>query len=686
MNYLTLDFETYYSRTYSLSKTTTQEYIHDPQFEVLMVALKWNSDPVFVLERHQIDDYFAQIDWASTALVCHNTMFDAAILNHVWGYKPAFLFDTMSMAQASGMQALTGSSSLASCIKFLQQNGYTLPPKGDEVVNALGKHREQFTLAEWEAYKSYCANDVEITWALFCVLWHTIPEQEHRYQDMIIRSFTEPMLRIHRLTVDYELARVRERKAQAVNQVAAQLGVTPNALPVVLRSNDKFADLLRSLGGATEQEIANGTRAAFVIPTKISPKTGKLAYAFGKSDEAFLELCNNPDPFIQALCQSRMSAKSSIEETRCELFQRISDLGELGVLYKISGAHTHRLSGRDGNYQNLPSGRKDGQTDLLRRSILAREGYVCVGIDSAQIEPRLISYVARQEDLLDIFCTGGDPYSYMAADIYGIPAEQIYHGAKKLKDPEADLQRQTGKVAVLGLGYQMGAAKLQLTALTQYGIHMTLDQAKHITKVYRNKMNAITYFWKQCEHALSVMASGDTFQFGGADGTLFLVDGSRTVLGRRVPGIRLPDGLWINYPNIRLEPNDDRMNYCFDKYNYKGVPSKNFVFGGKLAENLIQALAYSVLKWQALLINQRYPVKMNIHDEWVAVAPLAEAEACTAYMTEVMGTAPPFVAGLPLASEGGWAESYGSVEDNWHKRPDNPLRQHRFNPTTGAVQ
>lgn len=680
MNYLTLDFETYYDREFSLSKMTTQEYIMSPAFEVLMCGLKWNDGDTFVIDADGLPEYFAKIDWQSTAVVCHNTAFDAAILSWRYGVRPAFLFDTMSMAQSSGMQTLVGSASLDRSVRFLIAGGVQLPEKGNEVVAALGKRRADFTPVEWEAYRGYCAKDVHLTWELFKVLHAYLPEAELVYQDMMLRCFTEPMMRIDRPTVDYELARVQVLKAEALNHACTILNTSPDMLAATLRSNDKFATLLRSLGGITEDELLEGKSGSFVIPTKVSQTTGKTTYAFGKTDEAFVELCGHDDPVVQAVCQARLSAKSSIDETRCQLFQRISDTGFLGIRYKVSGAHTHRLGGVDGNYQNLPSGRKKGQSDMLRRSLLAQDGYVCVNYDASQIEVRVNACLANQYDLLGVFKSGGDPYSFMASDIYGIPAEQIYHGAKKLKDPAADLQRQTGKVAVLGLGFGMGAAKLQTTAMTQYGIHLTTDQAKHITKVYRNKMHRIVNFWKECDSVLAILADGGRMYFGGPDGQTFLADGNRVLFGHRVPGIRLPDGMWLNYPNMRRELKDGKVNFCFDRMGHTGKPVTAWIFSGKLVENLVQATAFAVMKWQAIRINAKYPIKLNTHDEWVCVVPRAQAEECAEYMMQLMRTAPDWLPELPLDTEGGWAQSYGAVDDKWYDCHDNPDRVYRFNP------
>lgn len=833
MKYLTLDFETYYAKDYSLSRkdTTTQDYIMSPRFEVLMASVKWGDDPAVVLEAHELPAFFESVDWADTAMVAHNSLFDASILWWRYGKRPALLIDTMSMAQCLGVPLLTGSASLDKCIRLLREAGYDVPFKGDEVVNALGKHRADFTPDQWAAYKDYCKTDTEITWYLFKVLNQYVPDDELAYQDIILRCYTEPMLKVHTPTVEYELARCRQYKADQLAGVCAQLGCTQDTLSGVLRSNDRFAGLLRAIGGITDDEMTQGVKGSFLIPTKVSTTTGKVTWAFSKNDVGFKELCESDNAFVQALCQARLAAKSSIDETRCEKFLQYGSHGFLPMGYKIGGAHTNRMSGgsagcfvgetmivvlplgagateweyrmikdvmptdliwdgsewcaHDGvvchgvkrvynwdgltatknhecfvgydrdrterfewfrvnrysltpailptggvcevlpesnicyadgvkamvydilnvgnrhcyvangklvhnsaNMQNLPSGRREGQSDLLRRSIIAHDGYVVVNFDASQIEARVLCYVANQTDVLNVFANRGDVYSYAASQVYDIPYAEINDG-RKSSDPDVAAKykpiRNYGKVVQLALGYGQGAAGFQRYALLNAGISMDMDEAKRTVNKWRKANNFVTAFWKLCDQALQVMADGGQMYFGGQDGRMFFADGSRVLLGKRCAGIRMPNGLWLNYPNLRVEMENDRPQFVFDKMGYSGKPLKAKAYGGLVCENIVQYLAFAIMKQQALWIAKYYPIKMNTHDEWCIVVPREQAEVAAEYMARCMRTAPDYVAGLPLDTEGGWSQSYGSVDDDWGSRPDNPDRYHRFNPMTGDV-
>lgn len=455
MNYLTLDFETYYDKEINLKKMTTQAYVMHPQMEVLMVSAKFNEDPVQIIDGEQIPTFFATVDWSNTAVIAHNAVFDGSILYWRYGVRPAMLIDTMSMAQALGVPTIAGSASLATCIRLLQEAGYAVPPKGTEVLDALGKRRADFTPQQWAAYREYCKNDTDITWFLFKVLRQYLTDEEMRFQDIILRCYTEPRLTVDIPTVEYELNRCRTYKAEQLAEVCKMFGTTQDNLSALLRSNDKFAEVLRSIGGVTEEEAEQGKSGTFIIPTKVSEKTGKTTWAFGKTDVAFKELCEHDDPKIQVVCQARLAAKSSIDETRCLKFLEYGSYGFLPMGYKIGGAHTNRMSGGSAgsaNMQNLPSGRREGQSDLLRRSIIAQGNSVIVNYDASQIECRVLAYVANQTDVLGVFASGGDVYSFAASRIYGTPYEDITKG-RKSSDPEEahkyGMMRQYGKTATL---------------------------------------------------------------------------------------------------------------------------------------------------------------------------------------------------------------------------------------------
>lgn len=416
MNYLTLDFETYYDKEINLKKMTTQAYVMHPQMEVLMVSAKFNEDPVQIIDGEQIPAFFATVDWSNTAVIAHNAVFDGSILYWRYGVRPAMLIDTMSMAQALGVPTIAGSASLATCIRLLQEAGYAVPPKGTEVLDALGKRRADFTPQQWAAYREYCKNDTDITWFLFKVLRQYLTDEEMRFQDIILRCYTEPRLTVDLPTVEYELNRCRTYKAEQLAEVCKMFGTTQDNLSALLRSNDKFAEVLRSIGGVTEEEAEQGKSGTFIIPTKVSEKTGKTTWAFGKTDVAFKELCEHEDPKVQAVCQARLAAKSSIDETRCLKFLEYGSYGFLPMGYKIGGAHTNRMSGGS-------AGCFVGETMIV---------VLPVGADVDEWEYRMIKDV----QLTDLIWDGSDWCAHDGVVCHGVKRVYNWDGLVATKNHE----------------------------------------------------------------------------------------------------------------------------------------------------------------------------------------------------------------------------------------------------------
>lgn len=143
-------------------------------------------------------------------------------------------------------------------------------------------------------------------------------------------------------------------------------------------------------------------------------------------------------------------------------------------------------------------------------------------------------------------------------------------------------------VCVHNCGYGQGAQGFQKYALVNAGINLTMEEAMHIVRSWRDANGFITGFWRMCDQALATMVAGGQMYFGGADGKMFFADGNRYIFGRKVAGIRMPNGLWLNYPNLSADfTNPRRPQYFYDKCGYNGKPLKTKVYSGLVAENCI---------------------------------------------------------------------------------------------------
>ena len=604
MDVYTLDFETYYDQHYSLSKLTTEEYVRDEQFEVIGLAIKKNNGSTVWLDSPgQIKRLLSHIDFSACGILCHNTMFDGAILKWRYGVSPKIWFDTMYMSRA-----LHGVEKSASLKAVAERYGVGI--KGTEVQNAKGKHRADFTDEEIKRYGQYAKNDVDLTFQLFSRMGVNFPRQELKLIDLSLRMFIEPTLELDLGLLQQHLEDTRARKEKLLEDA----NVTDKK---DLMSNQKFADMLR------EFDVEP--------PMKVSLTTGKDTYAFAKSDEGFKELLEHEDDRVQTLVSARLGNKSTLEETRTDRFIGIAQRGKLPVPVRYYAAHTGRWGGADKiNLQNLPS--RGVNAKKLKKAIVAPEGYTIVEADSAQIEARVLAWLSEQDDLVSQFTNGEDVYVKMAGRIYGCPEEDV------TKD-----QRFVGKTTILGAGYGMGAEKFA-TQLKTFGYEVSPDEARRIINIYRQSNFKISKLWRDAQYMVSQLANSRAVAFGrkGVIG----VDASNKALV-------LPSGLPLFYEDL---------GYDGDEYTYKVRRGRNKIYGGKVIENVCQAIARCIIGEQMLKIAKKHKVVLTVHDSIVCCVKDNKVDEARAFVETCMRWTPDWAAGLPVDCESGVAKSYGDCE------------------------
>ena len=606
MNLITVDFETYYDRDFSLSKITTEEYVRSDLFEVIGVSVKVNNEETeWASGTHQQIKQWLQnsFEWERSFVLAHNTLFDGAILSWRFGVNPRGWLDTLCMGRALHGVEVGGS------LKALTER-YGLGAKGTEVVNALGKRRLTFSDEELARYGDYCINDVELTYKLFNILAKDFPKQELRVIDQTLRMFIDPVLELDGDMLQQHLIGIKQMKEDLLTSSGVD--------KAELMSNEKFASLLRSFGVEP--------------PMKVSPATGKQTYAFAKSDEEFKALADNEDVRVQTLVAARLGNKSTLEETRTQRFIDISKRGKLPVPIRYYAAHTGRFGGDDKiNMQNLPSRGNNG--NKLKKAIIAPEGYTIIDADSAQIEARVLAWLAGQDDLVTAFAEGKDVYKKMASAIYGKPEFEIDKA-----------ERFVGKTTILGAGYGMGAVKFQ-AQLKGMGAEVDTDEARRIIDIYRRTNDAVVRLWRQAQNALVNMSRGDPASLGRA-GVLEVVPSESA--------IRLPSGLLMRYDDLKFDQTEKGV-----EFHYKTRKGRTRIYGGKVIENVCQAIARCIIAEQMLKIGKRYKVVLTVHDAIAVCVPDAEVIPAKQYVEECMRWVPEWATGLPVNCESGSGKSYG---------------------------
>lgn len=611
MDLITLDFETYYDKKYSLKKLTMEEYIRDPKFQVIGVGIKVNNEKTEWASgsKKEIQKYLQGFDWQNSMVVAHNTLFDGAILNWCYGIDPRVLVDTLCMSRA-----LHGVATSASLQALAER--YGIGEKGTEVVEAEGKRRSDFTEEELSRYGDYCINDVELTYKLFSIfIAEGFPKQELRVIDMTLRMFTNPTLEVDSDLLHKHLMTIKKNK----ENLLISSGIDKDDL----MSNQKFARVLETFGVEP--------------PKKISPTTGKETFAFAKSDEQFIKLLEHPNEKVKKLVDARLGIKSTLEETRTQRFIDIGSRGKLPIPVRYYAAHTGRWGGDDKiNIQNLPS--RGPNAKKLKSSILAPEGYKLIDADSSQIEARVLSWFAGQDDLTNSFARGEDVYKKMASIIYSVSEEGV-----------TKEQRFVGKTTILGAGYGMGSIKFQ-AQLKNYGFDMDIDEARRVINIYRETNWKINQLWRDCQNMLRYMVNGDNYNIAThLEGVVQVIPKDKAIL--------LPSNLLLRYDNLKAQPTDKGAEYM-----YKTRMGYIKIYGGKVVENLCQALARCIIAEQMLQIRKKYTIGLTVHDSIVACVKEEEVEEAQRYMEACMRQTPPWAKGLPLDCESGVGKNYGECE------------------------
>jgi hypothetical protein len=645
---LVVDFETRWDRKgYTLSKLTTEQYIRNNEFKAFGACFKdYGVDNTEWVTHDRLQAYVDSIDWSETAVLAHNAQFDVAILSWVYGVKPCFVFDSLSMARAlRGVDAGNGLAQLA--------NEFGLPPKGNAVHSTDGLIELPPEVEKELA--DYCKHDTFLCEEVFKRLINGYPAKELRLIDMTLKMFINPVLVLDKEILSEAIEEERTKR----HALLSKLGIEETALA----SNQQFADVLQSMGVKP--------------PTKISKTTGRETLALAKNDALFQALLNSGNEDVELLCEARLAVKSTLERTRAQRFLDIAGRGNLPVPLNYYGAHTGRWSASKGsglNLQNLKRG------SFLRKSIQAPDGYTLIVCDLSQIEPRVLAWLADYDALLNIFSSGQDPYAQFGAQMFGIP------GLSKESHPDL---RQSAKSALLGAGYGMGWASFAAQLLTgflgapptrydkafakQLGItsdyigtflewednvkrlneipHTCTENellihavsAKKIIDKYRAAAEPVTQFWHLCQELIQkALAEGRSYH--------------HKCLQFEKEKIILPNQMALRYPS--LKGNADAKGRLQWAYGSDGKK----LYGGKLTENIVQAVARCVMTDGMLRIQERYPCVLTVHDEVVCLVPEAQQEDAKTWVLAQMVMEPKYMPKIPLEAEIDSAKRYGDAK------------------------
>ena len=626
MTRLYLDFESYWADDFTLKKMTPVEYIQDPRFEALGCAFGVGDKPPFWVDGTDLPHFFKSVPWEEIYAVSHNALFDMLILALRYNVFPAGYGCTLSMSR-NWLAHKLASLSLGSVAEH-----YGMPAKWGTVnkLKGMGLAAIKQIPELYNEMAGYACDDTVKCRNIFSnIMVEGFPASELETVDMLIRMATQPKFELDMNVLAEHLAEVQAHKQQLLDACFVDASDVKS-----LMSDQQLAVKLLFLG--------------VDIPMKVSKTTGKEAYAFAKSDKQFTALLEDENPMVQALVAARLGHKSTLEETRT---QRLLSIGrctdKLPVPLKYSGAHTHRFSGDwKINLQNLSRGGK------MRFSLKAPKGKKVVAIDASQIEARFNAELSGEVKLVEAFAQGRDVYSEFAREIYG------YEVNKK----DYPRERFVGKTGILSLGYGSSWPVFQNMCRLQGDVHLSDSESARVVKLYRTMYPRITANWHHANTNVMMRLSS-----GAAASDLVAA-----AIGHPAPAtwgpakvhryaLELPNGNFLRYHELHQAVVDGKLQWMFMRGNQ---PTK--IYGAKLVENLIQALAFICIMDAAKRVKKiTHGALMpahQVHDELIYIVDEKDVDWVSQLVAQEISRRPEWMPNVPLAAEAHSGDSYGGAK------------------------
>lgn len=601
---LYIDFETFWDTKnhYGLKQLSMVEYIRDPKFKAFGMGAAVNDGKITWVTGRDIWAYCTaigkEIGWPNIALVCHNTKFDGMILREIYECVPGQFIDTKGMSRG-----VLGKSVKNHSLGTIAEH-FGMQPKGTMKTDGV----KELTPAQEAELAEYCLHDVELCRQIYKKLEKEFPVSQYEVMHRTVGMFITP-----RTVLNVPLLeKTNEEEIKRRANIFKEIGIEKSEFS----SNTKFPALLKSKG--------------YEVPYKTSPRTGKEIPALALGDTEFISLMENGNDELKALCEARIAAKSNLLETRSAKLAAIGRTGSWPFDVEFSGAdQTHRFSGGSGAGGNPQNFTRDS---ALREAVEAPQGYELVVGDFDKVECRMVAYLSRDPGL--IAAIEGDAYSAFASN---------YYGRKITKADKAE--RRFGKEAILGLGYGMGWRKFKDRVKLKTGQNIDEDAAKRGVNLYREMYNKVPALWDFLNDMIPNIATGKS--------AIWPLPGK---IGYQY--VELPSGLKMRYPNLRPEKGQrGNIEWVYDVWK-KGHLEKAKLYGGKLLENISQALAGELCKEAMLKFGSN--ITGLVHDEIHVICKKGLGLQTKMALQRAMTVSPKWFPELKLKCEVG-------VGPNWAK-------------------
>ena len=618
-------------------------YIESDDFEILLVAYAWGDDPVRDIDltdpldedaHAEMQDVIAGLLDPEVIKVAHNNAFErTAFHRHTGHYMPPEEWDdTMILAAMNGLPMSLGDAGAA--LQLEQQkikegttliNYFCKPCKPTIANGGRTRNLPEHAPDRWDRFRTYCRRDVETMRLIYRRLQRfPIPNWERRVWALdarineggvlIDRELAESAIRVDEAFQKEHTTELKQLTGLANPNSVAQLKGWLETVGVNVDSLNKttVTDLKDKLPDPTTRRVLELRQMLGKTSTK---KYTTMTAAAGKDDR------------VRGLLQYYGAGRTGRWAGRLVQVQNLpqNHLDDIGLVRELVRAQD--LETLEMTFDSVP----DVLSQLIRTAFIAKPGHTFLVTDYAAIEARVIAWLAGEKWRMDVFAQGGDIYCSSASQMFKVPV--VKHGIN-------GHLRQKGKIAELACGYGGGVGALKAFGADKMGL--TDEEMQDIVTQWRLASPTIPKFWRNTEGAAKMALE--------RPGSLWAIPSCGVSYWRDADALRckLPSGRLLSYWGARL---DNEGNICFMGLNQTTRKwEKTETWGGKLVENIVQAVARDCLAVAMLRLNDAgYAIRFHVHDEIIAEAPEGTRWED---MAEIMGRSIPWAEGLLLRGDG----------------------------------
>lgn len=707
---MVIDFETR-SRV-DLRKCGTSVYARHPSTSILCLAYGRRQDDVQIWIPGQGEPtpeaLLEAIYWGAETIEAHNAFFERNIWYWICHQKfgwPDVREDRWrcSLAACSRLALPRGLDDAAAALGLVIRKD----AEGAKVMQRLSKPKKpsKSDPSEWDndpaklqRLYEYCKQDVRAEIALGQAIGE-LPKPELKLwqldQKINLRG-----LKIDKPAVEHAMKIVNDASDDSSEEISrltegrVSTGKQVSALIAEIKRDcgEEIPDLAAETVSEwlAREDLTPKTRAILEVRQRSSQaSTAKLEAMLGRADEddrvrgTFFYHGAATGRWAGAGIQPHNYPRGVLTPDQIELVHQVLPSLDCEILDLIFGSITKTVS------------------SCLRSFIIAEDGKRLMVCDFASIEARVLAWIANQEDLLELFRTGGDPYKSMASEIYKVDLEEV-----------TKPQRQIGKVAILGLGYGMSHRAFRDACKAMAGVEIDAKFSKQVVKTYREANDRIAAFWREintaCIRAIETLQphrvgrlevscepdwlriklpSGRSLHYrrpnlvevtapwsDGYEGMLCLEPAQESWAEDQDIELGERSGNWIQcrVPRaVKRQLDDLKIPYELEKQEpqtikqiqYWGVNSvsrkwqRQRTYGGKLCENVVQAIARDFLAEAMVRVESAgYPIVGTVHDE--ILCEVDEGFGSLASLESLMNQVPSWGRGCPIGVEGYESKRY----------------------------